>query len=153
MSTPRYLHTATLLPNGKVLLAGGNRDPLISDGFLASAELYDPATETFTPVGDMSTPRFEHTATLLQDGMVLVAGGQTGAPTGSFGLYTAGADLYDPAVGVFTPVGNMGVPRYGHTAVQLGDGKVLVVGGSFTTSSGTSVYYETAELYDPIPIP
>lgn len=153
MSTPRYLHTATLLSNGTVLLTGGSRDPTTGDGFLASAELYDPATETFTPVGDMSTPRFQHTATLLQDGMVLVVGGQSGAPPGSFGIYTASADLYDPALGTFARVGDMGVPRYVHSAVLLNDGKVLVAGGDYTTSTGTVVRHDSAELYDPIAIP
>ena len=69
MATARCLHTATLLPNGKVLVAGG------VDGVLSSAELYDPASGTWSATGSMGTARDYHTATLLPNGQVLVAGG------------------------------------------------------------------------------
>ena len=88
MGRPRELHTATLLPSGKVLVAGG-----YSNGYLASAELYDPATGLWTATGSMGPPRDEHTATLLPSGKVLVAGGRR--IIGSLGS----AELYDPDLG------------------------------------------------------
>ena len=75
LNTARYQHTATLLPNGKVLVAGGLD---ISNNALASAELYDPASGTWTATGNLNTARYLHTATLLPNGKVLVAGGLSG---------------------------------------------------------------------------
>ena len=88
MMTGRVLNTATLLPDGNVLMAGTY---LFGNGSLASAELYDPVTGTFTPAGAMTTARSNHTATLLPDGRVLIAGGS------AFGQPTALADLYTPS--------------------------------------------------------
>ena len=72
LNTARYSQTATLLPDGKVLVAGGDADFYVA---LASAELYDPATGNWTVTGSLNTARSYHTATLLHDGRVLVAGG------------------------------------------------------------------------------
>jgi N-acetylneuraminic acid mutarotase len=121
--------TATLLRDGKVLVAG-------SDG----AQLYDPDTGTSSATGKMVTPRSRGTATLLADGKVLVAGG---ASSTVFGL--ASAEVYDPVSGTWTATGAMDTAREFPTATLLRDGKVLVVGGSDSASTQAS-----AELYDPI---
>ncbi len=123
MAEERAGHTATLLPNGKVLVVGGSHSP--------TAELYDPATGTWSPTGSMASPRHEHTATLLHNGKVLVVGGSTSSLT---------AELYDPATGTWSPTGSMAAPRYHAAAMLLPNGKVLVVGGSHSP---------TAEVYDP----
>jgi hypothetical protein len=138
LASPRVDHTETLLPNGKVLVAGG------AVGFGtpgASAELYDPASGTSSATGSLTIPRYFHTATLLPDGNVLVAGGDTTSP--SF----ASAELYDPASGTWTATGNLATPtdRFSHTATLLPDGKVLVAGGY----AGNGTTLASAELYDP----
>lgn len=142
---PRYNHSATLLPDGKVLIAGG--DPDLADMWAeatASAELYHPATGTFAPTGSMGMGRFGQSATLLPSGKVLIAGG---APYWGWFGYAASptAELYDPTTGLFTPTGTMNVPRYGHTATLLPSGKVLMTSG-FEYDVATRI---TAELYDP----
>jgi len=125
------LHTATLLSNGKVLVAGG-----YNGSWLSSAELYDPSTGTWTATGSMNTGRTAHTATLLPNGKVLVAGGWNAFASVSH------AELYDPAKGTWT-TGMLTTTRYEHTATLLPNGKVLVAGGYRDGSlSG-------AELYDP----
>ncbi|MDR1726466.1 MAG: hypothetical protein LBT74_00810 [Acidobacteriota bacterium] len=114
--------TVTLLPNGKVLVVGGTN----ATGALASAEIFDPATGTFTLTGSMGSARVHHTATMLNDGTgrVLIAGGEDASgPLQSM-------ELYDPATGTFSPVGAMTVPRSNHAAVALTDGTILLVGGS-----------------------
>jgi hypothetical protein len=139
MTTPRGGHTATLLPDGRVLVVGGDAS-LVSGGgpILTSAELYDPSTGRWTATGSMADPRVAFAATLLPDGRVLVAGGRWAASAGE-GLATA--ELYDPGSGRWAATGSMAEERQnGHTATLLTDGLVLVVGDGHTTS---------AELYDP----
>ena len=119
LNTARGEHTATLLPNGQVLLAGG----FGTSGYLASAELYDPATDVWTATGSMNTAREVHTATSLPNGQVLVAGGLGN----SFPL--ASAELYDPATGMWTATASLGHVRVCHTATLLPNGLVLVSGG------------------------
>lgn len=123
-------HTATLLPSGKVLVAGSWGS--------AFAELYDPATETWTATGSMNSPRNYHTATMWPSGQVLVVGGAASGTS----LNTA--ELYDPATGTWTPTGSLSVSRWGHTATLLQSGKVLVVGGYNENGNVFMV-----ELYDP----
>jgi len=137
MGTARTAHTATVLPNGTILIVGGVSN---GDTVLASAELYDPATETFSPTGSMAVLRASHTATLLPSGKVLVAGGSNL----SSGVVSS-TELYDPTTGAFSPTSPMGTARQAHTATLLGTGQVLVVGG--LTSGGVTL--ATAELYDP----
>ena len=137
LATARREHTATLLPNGKLLVVGGSTG---SNGSLASAEIYDPATGSWSVTGSLATARYSHTATLLPNGKVLVVGGYGN----SNGSYLAGAELYDPATGTWTATDSLATARRYHTATLLPNGKLLVVGGN-----GSSGYLASAELYDP----
>ena len=131
--------TATPLQDGEVLIAGGANSSSSSSSALASAELYNPATGTFSPTGSMTTAREGQTATLLPDGEVLIAGGFNGA-----GTYLASAELYNPATGTFTATGGMTTARYGQTATLLQNGEVLVAAGENSTG-----FLASAELYNP----
>ena len=136
MTAHRANHTATLLPSGKVLVAGGVDD---SGGSTASAELYDPIAGMWSATGRMTTPRAFHTATLLTTGKVLVTS------PGFFGVPNS-AELYDPATGTWSATGSLTEFRgFSPTATLLGSGKVLVVGGF-----GGVAPLSSAEIYDPI---
>ena len=136
-TVPHIGHTATLLADGRVLIAGGSTP----EG-PAAAELYDPTTGTFRRTGSMTTNRGGHTATLLADGRVLIAGGAWSPPYSEL----ASAELYDPATETFTPTGAMLEARSGHVAALLPNGKVLVAGG--VDIAGAEI--ASAEIYDPV---
>jgi hypothetical protein len=137
MGTPRKAHTATLLPNGKLLVVGGQTTDLDS---LSSAELYDPHAGTRTATTDMAVAREGHTATLLLDGRVLVAGGFANR------MFIASAELYDPNTGVWSPTGDMQAAIPFPRAIRLPGGEVLVVAAR--AKPGECLIPE-AELYDP----
>jgi N-acetylneuraminic acid mutarotase len=126
LNTARFDHTATLLPNGMVLVAAGFTGMSTPS---AAAELYDPSSRTWTATGSLNTARFDHTTTLLPNGMVLVAGGYDNSNPRRFN-YLASAELYDPATGTWTGTGSLNTARYVHTATLLPNGIVLVAGGS-----------------------
>ena len=148
MISPRMGHSATLLLNGKVLLAGGNGD--LNQN--STAEIYDPITRTFTPTGNMTGSRYGHTATLLENGKVLIAGGQPNSVANGWALgkALASAELFDPTAdggrGAFFKIQDMYSSRLWHQATRLKDGRVLINGGwSHDSESRT----ETAEYFDP----
>ena len=140
MTTTRSGATATLLADDRVLIVGGSG----GDGWpAATAELYDPATCTFSRTGSMPAPRASYAATLLADGRVLIAGGFDG-----FTNSLATDLLYDPRTGEFGATGSMSARRSGSSATLLRDGRVLVAGGEDVVP-GASVPLSSAELYDP----
>jgi hypothetical protein len=145
MTKPRVTHTATLLGDGRILIAGGE-DANDRTHEVGSAELFDPVAVSFTATGSMNEPRLTATASRLMDGKVLVAGGSDGIE----GDTQAGvrAELYDASTGTFSPTGSMQVgQRIEHTATLLAGGSVLIVGGLPFILSGVSGYLQ-AELYD-----
>jgi hypothetical protein len=133
MRAERSAHTATLLPDGRVLIVGGG----IGRNVLSDAEIYDPTKGAFAPAGMMPTPRHKHTAIPLAGGRVLIAGGSDNRDWN--GRY-AGSLLYDPARGTFAPASDMRAARFKlrDATATLPDGKVLIAGDS-----------TVVELYDP----
>ena len=142
--------TATLLENGKVLLTGGEHEDC---GRFRYAELYDPATETFSLAGNMTRARDNHIATLLPDGTVLVSGGETQECDVQVGFCTTTiVEAFDPATGSFQAVGNMNAPRAGHTATLLMNGTILLAGGY--GGIGRFIGPFSSEIYSPpVPLP
>jgi hypothetical protein len=132
MATGRVNPTATLLIDGRVLIAGGLVDGGGGGAATASSELYDPTTGTFTISGSMISARADHTATLLASGKVLIVGGWNGHRADAADdppwdpLF---AELFDPASGSFKESGSMSTTRLGHSSIRLSDGNVLVLGG------------------------
>src|SRR5579875_552903 len=133
MASARYHATAANLPNGDVLIAGG-----LNGSYLTSAELYIPATGSFSALTDsMTTARYSATATSLPNGQVLIAGGYNGS-------YFNSAELYNPTTGSFSALtDSMTTARYGATATSLPNGQVLIAGGY----NGSLL--NSAELYNP----
>ena len=138
-------HSATLLNNGKVLVAGGDCATIDCGYAVSGSESYDAVADVWTPKAKMKTPRFSHTATLLANGKVLVAGGYTKSMSVQPSLATA--ELYDPATNTWSPAGTMSVARNQHVAVLLPNGKVLVAGGVRFPEALSN--YQSVEIYDP----
>jgi len=162
MAVPRAYQTATLLPNGKVLVVGGRGLLSMPSAWgqpgsaIASAELYDPKTGRWSSAGSLSVPRFAHTATLLSNGRVLIVGGNSAVPNASFpdgaGALSS-AELYDPRTNTWSLAASMPSARSFHTATLLADGRVLVAGGALVDAESSTDYpgsvLASAELYDP----
>ncbi len=141
MTTPRALHAAVALHDGRIMICGGTSDANVG-GVLETAEIFDPTAGTFTPTGSMLAARQGHTATVLPHGEVLITGGQKNI---GFRTALASAEIYDPNSGTFRPTGSMSTAREGHTATLLRDGRVLIAGGSSNGITTTS----SAEVYNP----
>jgi hypothetical protein len=144
MSTARYAHTGTLLNNGMVLAAGGSLPSAGVDVPLNSAELYNPATDTFSVTGNLNTARLYASATLLNNGTVLLAGGDSQTNPNSTPLTSA--ELYDPTAGTFTVTGSLVNPRATKGSALLANGEVLLAGGYDLPVKAP------AELYEPGPL-
>jgi hypothetical protein len=139
MNNARTDHAQTLLSDGRVLVTGGRTLATNPDGsglytYLSSAEIYSPASDSWTPVASMNQARALHTATLLSTGKVLVAGGLQPATLSS-------AELYDPVLNTWTPIASMSTPRSSHAALRLSDGRVLVAGTQYGSVAN--------EIYNP----
>jgi RHS repeat-associated protein len=147
LNQPRSGHTAALLPDGAVLIAGGRN----SSGDLASAERFDPLTLTFNPLtGNLGTARSEQTASTLADQNHLLVAGQ------NQGGILASVELFDPATGLFSDLlDTVRIPRSGHTATVLLDGRVLIVGGQAIGALGSAEAFNAQDVilfkpsYDP----
>ena len=135
MAQSRYVHTATVLSNGKVLITGGAYNGNVA---LKNCELYDPATNIWSTVASMAGSRYFHTATVLPNGKVLVAGGTNGSN------FINSCELYDPATNTWSAAPSMANNHYAHTSTVLSNGKVLVTGGY----NGNQAL-NNCELYDP----
>jgi N-acetylneuraminic acid mutarotase len=139
MNVERAAHTATLLLDGRVLIAGGFREEGTSEIAIAGVEIFDPETSSFLSTGDMNEPRDGHTATLLPNGQVLIVGGWNQNSRSST------AEIYDPKTGKFEYTGNLMAPRQGFTATLLKNDQVLIAGGDSAHNKSQLI----AELYDP----
>jgi hypothetical protein len=148
MTSLRWYHSATLLPDGRVLIVGGTTNPNAGGtggSALSSLEIYDPVAGTFTAGSNMSAARMWHTATLLNNGNVLIAGGYGGTQSVGPDVRWTTAELYDPSTGTFSRTGDMTTARFNHRASLLPDGKVLITGGEGRIDGPIP----WVELYDP----
>ncbi|KAA8877391.1 Kelch-like protein 17 [Nocardia colli] len=151
MQTPRRLHTVTKLRDGKVLVTGGVTGAAATPARgINSVELFDPAVGggAWRPVASMNEPRFSHSATLLTDGSVLVAGGCS-ARSADTDRALRSAEIYNPATNTWTTVKPMTDIRFGHNAIALTGGKVLVIGGVITIGRGQYAALGYCEIFTP----
>ena len=139
LNTARSGNTATVLGNGTVLMAAGQNNGA-NGGYLASAEIYNPATGKFTVTGSLNTSRILHTAHLLASGEVLIV-------AGNFHGSIASCELYHPATGTFSSAASMNTPRQGHSSVLLPNGQVLAAGGYESQLGSYRGYLASAELF------
>lgn len=139
LNTARYNHSATLLPDGRVLVVGGRSDerPL----GMVSAELFDPDTGAWLPTGSLHRPRWGHTASLLPDGRVLIAGGYSDSGP------TASTEIWEPRTASWSLSASLVIGRYFHTATTLRDGRVLVTGGSVPEMTDAAT--ASSEMFQP----
>ncbi len=137
MITPRTNHSATLLQDGRVLIAGG----MSAAGMVKASEIYDPATNSFAEVGDLNDERRGHDGMLLQDGRVLIIGGRKGDFNSQDVQNVTSAEFYDPAANRFVPAGDTGLSSI-VTAFLLPGGKVFLLSGgdvaTFDPVTGTT---------------
>ena len=139
----------TALANGDALVTGGTN---VHQGAFAGAERYVAQANEWRAAGAMSSPRYRHTATLLNDGRVIVAGGSNSNAPCNCTTFLSAVDLYDPATNQWTATGALLTARYAHTATRLDNGKILVAGGFGgipDTLSASGSPLGTVELYDP----
>ena len=142
-------HTETLMTDGSVLVTGGDAGGIGFDLVLAVSQRFDPVARTWTRTGDLMDRRFGHTATLLAGGSVLISGGtdETGADPHLQYATLASTEQFDPTTGMWTRGASLNAARTYHTATLLGDGRILVVGGSATGPANTRVPLNSAEVY------
>jgi hypothetical protein len=145
MRQGRRSHTATLLDDGRVLLAGGY---IAGTTVTNKGEVFSTAGQSFTLLSNrMASPRASHAAAKLRDGRVLLCGGYYEVSSGTL-VSSSSAEIFDPSAGTFVAVGSMTTQRVDHAATLLSNGKVLVTGGSRLV--GTFLEdLATAELFDP----
>ena len=139
MNAPRDRHTATLLQDGRVLIVGGLPET-------NTAEIYDPATETFSSIKPMNVTRFLHRAILFKDGRVLVIAGRSSSRIGAI-FATNAAEIFDPLTGNWSLTDSLPFAVTDHTATLLPDGKVLVAGGY--DGNINDAHVASVALYDP----
>ena len=139
MLDARSGHTASLLPDGRVLLAGGQN----SGGAISSLEIFDPASGNFSGAGVMTSARMKHAAASLQDGRVLIVGGFDGTSP------LASSDILDPSAGTSSAGPILTVARYSHSATTLMNGQVAVIGGAGSDGNGGITDLASIEIFDP----
>lgn len=150
LAAGRAAHTASLLPNGRVLVVGGETNATSGQNALARAEVYDLSANRWVDAGSLGLGRRHHTATVLPSGAVLVVGGELGRAGNTTSATTPSAELYDATTNSWRALAPAASSRSGHTASLLPDGRVLIVGGFSVAADGAPAQaVATTEIYDP----